>query len=410
MISRAQLIVTLLLAPVTLVNLQSAEFTGRFSMLGSTAKATRGDIGYPNQDRTLTADQQSLRVMLDERKNNSAWSVHVKMARQHLSNIPFTDEHSSDLFRYNTLSTHWLDESNSNNATRIGYEVDQAHYKHNLKNMTFTLGRQPIDWGSARLWQPLNVFGAFSPTDLDTDYKPGIDAARLDWFPSDFSALSAVYAFSSSDNDAIEKNTNSALHYRSKIGMQSEYALLAANIIDYQIFGASFESAWAGLGWRVEAARYKETNTNKNSFFWVAGVDYQFKNGAIMTAEWYENDRGASNVTSLINTNTQSDTLIKYGLQQQLVQRVFGVSINKDITPLVNAGYTLLASPLKDSEGKQNSSFLHQINLTYSVSNESDLLFSFQSASGKGLNTVGKAQSEFGHISASVAIRLRFYF
>ena len=92
--------------------------------------------------------------------------------------------------------------------------------------MTFSVGRQAIDFGSGRFWQPLNVFGSFTPTDLDTDFKPGIDAARLDWFTSDFSSLSAVYAFSPKDNTTIStgKTTNSALHYRSQVGEQSEYA------------------------------------------------------------------------------------------------------------------------------------------------------------------------------------------
>ena len=53
------------------VSAHTAEFTGRFSMLGSTARATQGDSGYLNKDNTLTADQQSLRLMLDEAKDNS---------------------------------------------------------------------------------------------------------------------------------------------------------------------------------------------------------------------------------------------------------------------------------------------------------------------------------------------------
>ncbi|MCK4864480.1 MAG: hypothetical protein KAT06_03555 [Gammaproteobacteria bacterium] len=388
----------------------AADLTGRFSMLGSTAIATQGDSGYINKDNTLTADQQSLRLMLDDAKDNSEWSLHAKLARIHLSNIAFNDNHSSDLFRYTELSSGWLDESASNIATRFGYEVDRAVYKQRYKKMTFAFGRQAIDFGSGRFWQPLNVFGSFAPTDLDTDYKPGIDAARLDWFTSDFSSLSAVYAFSPNDNENIKKTTNAALHYRSQVGEQSEYALLAATIIDKNIIGASFESSWSGMGWRIEGAHYNDSQTNENSLFWIAGVDYQFANDTLLTAEWYENSRGASSVAALSNTNLLTDALIKYGLQQQLSQRVFGLSINKEFTPLLNGAYTLLASPLKDNDGQYNTSLLHQFNLNYSVSNESDILFSLQFANGRGLNALFKPQSEFGHIPTSATIRLRFYF
>lgn len=400
-------LVLVLTLPLTMV--QASEFTGRFSMLGTTARATQGDIGYTGQNNTLTADQQSLRLMLDESLDNGEWSVHIKMARVDISNVLLSDVHSSDLFRYETFSSYWLEENDANNTSRLGYEIDRAVYKQRFKNTTLAIGRQPIDWGSGRFWQPLNVFGSFAPTDLDTDFKPGIDAARFDWFPSDFSSLTAVYAFSPNDNSAVDNNSSAALHYRRQIGEQSELKLLAGGIIGHTVVGAAFESAWKGMGWRVEAAHYT-FETNENSLFWIAGIDYQFANGTLLTAEWYNNSRGANDITTLANTNILTDPLITYGLQQQLSQHVLGVSLNKDITPLLTAGYILLASPLKDIDGTLNTSLLHQLNLSYSVSNESDLLFSLQFANGRGKNNLDQPQSEFGHVPTSITVRLRFYF
>ena len=399
-------ILSFVLLPVTI---HAADLTGRFSMLGATARATQGNIGYINKDNTLTADQQSLRLMLDDARNDGEWSLHMKVVRLHLSDFPFSDVHSSDLFRAKELSSYWLEENETDNSTHIGYEIDRAVYKHRYQNTTFALGRQSIDWGSGKLWQPLNVFGAFSPTDLDTDYKPGIDAAKLDWFPTDFSSVTAVYAFSANE---LNNNTNTALYYRSQVGEQSEFALLAAGVIGNRILGASFESAWGGMGWHIEAAHFN-TKESEDSLFSIAGLTYQFSNGTLLTAEWYNNSRGADDTTSLINTDVLTDRLIIYGLQQQLSQNVLGVSINKDLTPLLSGSYTLLASPLKDIDGKLSTSLLHQVNLSYSVSNESDLLFSYQFANGRGLKLLGleqKAQSEFGHIPTSITLRLRFYF
>jgi len=398
-----------LLLPLASAN--AVELTGRTSMLGSTAQATQGDIGYINKNTLLTSDQQSLRLMLDDTNDKSEWSVQLKIARQHLSGIPFNDKHSSDLFRYNTLSYNGLNENEVSNATRLGYEVDRAFYKQIFNKMSFAIGRQAIDWGSGRFWQPLNVFGAFSPTDLDTDYKQGIDALRFNWFPSDFSSLTAVYAFSPNDNAAIKQQTksaNSAVHYRQQVGEQSGYALLAGSIIGYQIIGASFESAWSGMGWRVEGAYYNDTNTKNDFTFLIAGLDYQINNETIITAEWYNNSRGASTVSAM--TNPTVDLFSQYGLQPQLSQNVLGVSINRVLTPLINATYTFLLSPLKDTNGTLGNSLLHQFNLNYSVSDESELLLSLLWGSGRGLNLGGKTQSEFGHIPFSLSMRLRFYF
>lgn len=389
----------------------SAELTGRFSMLGSTANATQGDIGYVSKDNLLTADQQSLRLMLDDTGEKNEWSVHLKMARVHTKDFPSGGFHSSDFFRYDKLSHDWLKDKDINSTTSLGYQLDRAVYKHRFKNSTLSIGRQPIDWGSGRFWQPLNVFGSFSPTDLDTDFKPGIDAVSLDWFPSDFSSLTAVYAFSEKDNALIENKNSAAIHYRRQVGEVSEIKIVAGNIIGSKVFGAAFESSTAsGMGWRVEAAATNVYFTKEDVFFFIAGLDYQFSNGLLLTAEWYNNSRGFNSVSSLLNANLTTDPLLIYGLQQQLNQDVFGISLNKEISPLLNGSYTLLASPLKDVSGKLNTSLLHQFSLRYSVSDESDLLFSMQFANGTGLNSANKAQSEFGHIPTSLTIRLRFYF
>lgn len=388
----------------------AADLTGRFSMLASTAEATQGDLGYINKNNLLTADQQSLRLMLDETLDDGEWSIHLKTVRVHISDFSFSSKHSSDLFRYEKLSHNWLEESDTTSSTRFGYQLDRAVYKKRFDKMTLSIGRQPIDWGSGRFWQPLNVFGAFAPTDLDTDFKPGIDAARLDWFPSDFSSLTAVYSFSAKDNAALDNNNSAAVNYRKQVGIESEMALVAGNVIGNRVYGASFESSTGGIGWRVEALNTTLETTNENFTFVIAGLDYQFTNGTLITAEWYNNSRGFNDSSSLANANLQADALLVYGLQQQVSQNVLGLSLNKEISPLINAGYTLLASPLKNVDGKLVTSILHQFNISYSVSDESDLLFSFQFANGEGLKLLTKPQSEFGHVPTSMAIRLRFYF
>lgn len=389
------------------LTLAAAELTGRFSMLGSTAQATQGDIGFITKNNILSADQQSLRLMLDHAQDDAEWSLHLKTVRQHLSDIPFSDRHSSDLFRWSKQSAYWINETEANNSTHLGYELDRAVYKHRFNNVTLALGRQPVDWGSGRFWQPLNIFGAFAPTDLDTDFKPGIDSIKLDWFPSSFSSLSTVYALAPHDNVTLKNKNSAGIYYKRQVATASELSLLAGSVIGNAVFGAAFESSWAGMGWRVEAMHSHLTTTDENSLFWIAGLDYQFENGTLLSAEWYENSRGATNINML--GNLQSDTLVLYGLQQHLSKNILGLSISKEMTPLLNAAYTLLASPLKDGD-QFNTSLLHQLNFTYSVSNESDLLFSLQVANGRGLNTVSKPQSEFGHLPVSLSVRLRFYF
>lgn len=375
-------------------------------MLATTALAERGDLGYVDENnQTLIADQESVRLMLDDAGKSDEWSVHLKMARQHTDGY-LTYASSSALFRYDDLSDNWLDESTGTTTTRIGYEVDRFSYKRRFDNMSFTFGRQPLDWGSGRFWQPLNIFGAFAPTDLDTDFKPGIDSVLFDWYPSAFSSLTATYVLKPKDNNAVENS--GGLYYRRQVGEISELSLLGGSVLGNTVVGGAFESAIGGMGWRVEGAHYTLNDTDEKFLFWIAGVDYQFSDGTLIAAEWYDNSYGATSESSL--ATMVSEPLVAYGLQQQLGRQVLGVMVDRDITPLLHGTYSLFAAAVKDDNSKLATSLLHQLTLTYSVSNESDLLFSLLFANGKGMNSSSEVQSEFGHLPMAIALRLRFYF
>lgn len=111
-------------ALLPLSTVHAAQLTGRASLFGSAARAEPGDIGNTGSgDRTLTSDQQSLRLMLDDAQDKVEWSLHVKTARQHLRGIPPAAGHSSDLFRYHPWAGDWVDKTGTDSSTRVGYEL-----------------------------------------------------------------------------------------------------------------------------------------------------------------------------------------------------------------------------------------------------------------------------------------------
>jgi hypothetical protein len=402
--------VLLCLAPVLVLAWQgawAAEFTGRFAMLGTTAHAEAGDWGYQGTaGDVITADQQGLRLMLEEGGELAEWSAHLRLVRTHTYGLTTPQAHSSELFRYSALGGTLLDEGDGTTATVIRYELDRLSYRRQFRDTALTFGRQPIDWGSGRFWQPLNLFGSFAPTDLDTDYKPGIDSVALDYFPSPFASLSAVYAFAPQGQATIKDS--GALHYRRQVGELSEMALVAGSISGNTALGGSFESAWRGIGWRIEGVHYRLEEPDEQALFWIAGLDYQFANGTLLSAEYYDNSRGAVSQEEMADMS--SDPLLVSGLQQQLSRRLVGLGLARDLTPLLSGGYTLLGSLLENDSGSHAWSLLHQFNLIYSVSNESDLLMSLLLPDGKGLSSSDEPRSEFGHIPAAFTLRLRFYF
>ena len=381
----------------------AAELTARTAVLGTLAHPENGDLAA-GQDWP-TADQQSLRLMLDDVTGFGDWSLHARVRRLHADGLPLEPSGPADRFRYRPLTQEWIDRGDANHVTRLGYELDRAAYRWRHDDLALSVGRQPIDWGAGRFWQPLNVFGAFAPTDLDTDFKPGIDAAVLDWYPGPLSSFTLAYVLSPRDGSAED---SVAMHYRRQVGMSAAMALLAGRIRGEHALGASLEGELAGMGWRVEAAHQGGGDMRDDSLFWIAGIDYQLDDGTLLIAEWYDNTRGAGHTGGLAAAADREP--FADGRVPQLGRQVLGLGAEKDLTPLLRGGYTLLASPLRDNDGERRPSLLHQLNLTYSLGNESDLLLSLLLASGRGLDDDGRPRSEFGHVPASLTLRWRRYF
>lgn len=60
-------------------------------------------------------------------------------------------------------------------------EVDWLYLAWQSGPVTVTVGRQPISLGRAKVWRPEDLLAGFSLTEVDTEYKRGVDAFRLDW-------------------------------------------------------------------------------------------------------------------------------------------------------------------------------------------------------------------------------------
>ena len=74
------------------------------------------------------------------------------------------------------------------------FEVDRANVRLALPYADITLGRQAISLGKTFFWNPLDVFLPFDPAQFDQEYKPGVDALRIDVPLGAFSGASVIGA------------------------------------------------------------------------------------------------------------------------------------------------------------------------------------------------------------------------
>lgn len=369
--------------------------TGRASLF-----ANDSDVSDASSSANLSSqDQQSVRLMLENITDQDETVLHTRVRRRHLSDTTADTLQAPDLFRLRPGKEEWAPDCQNGSCTQIGGEIDRFYYRYHQNQTSWTIGRQALDWGSGRFWQPMNLFGAFAPTELDTDFKSGVDALSAEWYPSLFSSLTWVWVAQSPEAPGQGKNTS--IHYRTQMGESSEVALIAGYVLGDPVFAVSFESDWQGMGWRLEAQQ-KDKGTEGNRFWWIAGIDTQFDDGTLLTLEWHDNAFGAQHVNEISARLT--DPGLVYGLEPHTVRHVMGLSLQRTLSPLWQGGYSLFAALLDDEP-----SYLHQLHAIRSLSNESDLTITL-------LHTTGRApkndlpQSEFGALPDSVSLRLRWYF
>lgn len=62
----------------------------------------------------------------------------------------------------------------------LGSDADWLYGAYRFERVTLTVGRQPVTLGRGTIWHPEDVVSTFSLTEIDTAYKPGVDALRVD--------------------------------------------------------------------------------------------------------------------------------------------------------------------------------------------------------------------------------------
>ncbi len=88
------------------------------------------------------------------------------------------------------LSNTWVDQE----RLRVWHDIDRLSLTWFTDLADITAGRQAITWGISNVFPVSDLWAQFSPFELDTEEKPGIDAVRILSYPSTNLELDAVLA------------------------------------------------------------------------------------------------------------------------------------------------------------------------------------------------------------------------
>ena len=189
--------------------------------------------------------------------------------------------------------------SNSDSVRRfaLGHNLDRAAVTVRSKSVDWTVGRQAIAWGSARVINPTDILAPFTFDALDTEDRIGIDAVRARVPLGTLNEIDAGYIFGRDMGFS-----KSAFYGRGAFNMQqTDISILLMGFRGNMLFGFDMARSIGGAGFWLETA-YVETGVfdcdavgrERNYFRASTGVDYSLTGETYGFMEYHFNGAGAS--------------------------------------------------------------------------------------------------------------------
>ena len=265
------------------------------------------------------------------------------------------------------------------------HELDRLNVRLSLPLADVVIGRQAISWGVGRIWTPADLFVAFSPVEIDREFKAGVDAVSLKVPLGSFSQLEAVYAAFADDfpRHAI------AVRLQRTVG---GFALgtMGGKFFRDVVIGPFLDGEIKGVGVRGEFTFIRG----------VGGVDYRFANGLYALLEYYCNGFGEGDPAQYPRL---------FGSARLTRGEIFNVGRHYLSGTLEYEPHPLIKANLFGLWNLLDQSCLIGPFLEVSLSNEADLRTGVYLPFGTGL--VGpRVQSEFGLYPHVYYVELRLYF
>lgn len=237
--------------------------------------------------------------------------------------------------------------------------IDRFYGEYVKDNWEIRLGRQRINWGINTVWNPNDIFNAYSFTDFDYEERPGSDALRIRYYTGYAGSIEVAAKVADNWDD-------------STIGLlwvfnqwNYDFQILAGVAQgDYALGGG-----WAGnikdIGFKGEFTYFIPFETeDAKSFTATLGADYSFGNSLYLNAGFLYNSNGTTtgDITQLFTFDLSAKNLYPYKYATFL-------SANYPISPLINGGLALIYSP-----SEAQALFLNPT-LSYSIKENWDVDF-----------------------------------
>ena len=186
--------------------------------------------------------------------------------------------------------------------------VDRLWLDFHFSKFQATIGRQRINWGQTFVWNPNDIFNAYSFFDFDYVERPGSDAVRLQYFPSSSSV--AELAVKVDNNNDV---TAAGLYRFNKWGYDIQFLAGLVNGVDI-VIGTGWSGAIGSVSFRGEASwfdHYEDFPGDESTLLITTGFDRIFKNNSMAQVQvmYCNNPLELNNFNSFYSGNLSAKDL-----------------------------------------------------------------------------------------------------
>ncbi|MFH0841746.1 MAG: hypothetical protein V1903_03900 [Bacteroidota bacterium] len=227
------------------------------------------------------------------------------------------------------------------NSFFLNTTIDRIWIDLNYNKFQARIGRQRINWGQTFVWNPNDIFNAYSFFDFDYVERPGSDAVRLQYYPSFSSAIELAGKVDSEDDLTV-----AGLFRFSKWGYDMQLLAGYSNGSDI-VAGAGWSGSIGSVSFRGEGSWFRPLE-NFNDTTGIAiittGFDKVFENNSMVQIQlmYCNNPLKINNITGFYMSNLSAKDLAFSEFS------VFG-QFTWAATPLMNIGISAMWFP--DLEG-----------------------------------------------------------
>ncbi len=169
----------------------------------------------------------------------------------------------------------------------ISSDIDYLFY-HRLDRLavsaaadrgSVTVGRQALTWGNGFLFNPMDLFNPFSPTDVERDYKIGDDMISAQVYAGNAGELQMLYVprRNTENNDIEWGQSSAAAKFHFNIST-TDIDLMVGQHYEDDVVGIGFTGYLADAAWRLDTTyTWLDADSDQSGFSSVvANIDYSW--------------------------------------------------------------------------------------------------------------------------------------